>query len=87
MLMMRLSDLPRQCTSEPALHPWAAAYTSESCPMIGGRLDHYRSSLPPAGHELGAASFLADVGHEVPTALVASLVTGTPSARPPRRSG
>jgi hypothetical protein len=45
-LMMRLSDLPRQCTSEPALHPWCAAYTSESCPMIGGRLDHYRSSIP-----------------------------------------
>jgi hypothetical protein len=45
-LMMRLSDIPRQCTSEPALHPWCAAYTSESCPMIGGRLDHYRSSLP-----------------------------------------
>jgi hypothetical protein len=45
-LMMRLSDLPRQCTSEPALHPWCAAYTSESCPMIAGRLDHYRSSLP-----------------------------------------
>ncbi|GLZ30849.1 hypothetical protein Lesp02_30380 [Lentzea sp. NBRC 105346] len=46
LLMMRLSDLPRQCTSEPALHPWCAAYTSESCPMIGGQLDHYRSSLP-----------------------------------------
>jgi hypothetical protein len=26
---------------------------------------------------IGAASFLADVGHEVPTALMASLVTGT----------
>ena len=45
-LMMRLSDLPRQCTSEPALHPWCAAYTSKACPMIAGRLDHYRSSLP-----------------------------------------
>ncbi|MGW4587780.1 hypothetical protein ACWEKJ_10670 [Amycolatopsis thermoflava] len=45
-LMMRLSDLPRQCTSEPALHRWCAAYTSEPCPVIGGRLEHYRSSLP-----------------------------------------
>lgn len=45
-LMMRLSDLPRQCTSEPALHPWCAVYTSKSCPMIAGRLDHYRSSQP-----------------------------------------
>lgn len=45
-LMMRLSDLPRQCTSEPALHPWCASYTTESCPMIAGRMDHYRSSAP-----------------------------------------
>jgi hypothetical protein len=45
-LMMRLSDLSRQCTGEPALDPWCSWYTSESCPMIGGRLDHYRSSLP-----------------------------------------
>lgn len=45
-LMMRLSDLSRQCTSEPALHPSCAAYTRKSCPMTGGGLDHYRSSLP-----------------------------------------
>ncbi|UJW28841.1 hypothetical protein L3Q67_26640 [Saccharothrix sp. AJ9571] len=45
-LMMRLSDLSRHCTNEPALHPWCTAYTVQSCPMVGGRLDHYRSSLP-----------------------------------------
>ncbi|ALG06339.1 hypothetical protein AOZ06_04840 [Kibdelosporangium phytohabitans] len=66
MLLMRLSDLPRQCTSEPALHPWCAAYTSDSCPMIGGRLDHYRSfpprldtnmlSAPDAAARQGAAA-------------------------------
>jgi hypothetical protein len=40
---------------------------------------------------IGTASFLADVGHEVPTALMASLVTGTLGARadrgPLRRTG
>src|SRR4051812_154693 len=45
-LVMRLSDLSRQCTNEPALHPWCAVSTSKSCPMVGGRLGHYRSSLP-----------------------------------------
>ena len=45
-LMMRLSDLSRQCTNEPALHPWCAVYTGKSCPMVGGRLDRYRSSQP-----------------------------------------
>jgi hypothetical protein len=45
-LMMRLSDLPRRCTNEPALHPQCAAYTIAACPMVGGRLDHYRSSPP-----------------------------------------
>ncbi len=43
-LLMRLSDLPRQCTAEPALHPACAAYTIRACPMVGGRLDHYRST-------------------------------------------
>jgi hypothetical protein len=45
-LMMRLTDLPRRCTNEPALDPWCTAYTVVSCPMIGGRLDHYRSNRP-----------------------------------------
>jgi hypothetical protein len=45
-LMMRLSDLPRQRTNEPALHPWCAAYTRTACPMIAGRQSHYRKSPP-----------------------------------------
>ncbi|GLZ28101.1 hypothetical protein Lesp02_02910 [Lentzea sp. NBRC 105346] len=43
-LLMRLSDLPRQCTNEPALHPQCAAYTAAACPMVSGKLDHYRST-------------------------------------------
>ncbi len=43
-LLMRLSDLPRQCTAEPALHPTCTAYTIAACPMVGGRLDHYRTT-------------------------------------------
>lgn len=44
-LLMRLSDLPLRATAEPALHPHCAAYTSRACPMIAGRLDHYRRTL------------------------------------------
>lgn len=55
-LLMRLSDLPRQSTAEPALHPTCTAYTIAAYPMVGGRLDHYRTTpqvldstmIPPA---------------------------------------
>lgn len=43
-LLMRLSDLPAQGTVEPALHPQCAAYTIEACPMVAGRLSHYRAT-------------------------------------------
>jgi hypothetical protein len=33
-LLMRLSDLPHQRTSEPALDPVCAAYTQTACPMV-----------------------------------------------------
>lgn len=46
-LLMRLSDLPRQRTSEPALHPVCAHYTETACPMVAGRMSHYRSSPIP----------------------------------------
>jgi hypothetical protein len=45
-LLMRLSDLPRQATSEPALDPVCAAYSATACPMIAGRMSHYRSTPP-----------------------------------------
>jgi hypothetical protein len=50
-LLMRLSDLPRQATTEPALDHVCAHYTTNACPMVNGRLATYRSSpvhLDPA---------------------------------------
>lgn len=51
-LLMRLSDLPRQRTSEPALDPVCAAYTAAACPMVAGRMRRYRSTPPSLGHGL-----------------------------------
>jgi hypothetical protein len=48
-LLIRLSDLPRKATSEPGLDPVCAAYSAAACPMIAGRMSHYRSS-PPTMH-------------------------------------
>jgi hypothetical protein len=58
-LLMRLADLPRQCTSEPALHPVCAAYTVAACPMVAGRISHYRSNPM----RLGAGMAPADDEH------------------------
>lgn len=46
-LLLRASDLPRQCTSEPALHPQCAAYTALACPMVNGALVTYRTTPVP----------------------------------------
>jgi hypothetical protein len=43
-LLMRLRDLPRQCTSEPGLHSVCSAYTPAACPMISGQRSHYRTT-------------------------------------------
>jgi len=43
-LLLRLVDLPRQRTSEPGLHPVCAAYTQAACPMVAGRMSHYRAT-------------------------------------------
>lgn len=45
-LLLRSSDLPRRCTPEPTLHPVCAQYTVDACPMVAGRLTHYRSRPP-----------------------------------------
>lgn len=45
-LFLRLSDLPRRTTVEPALDPVCAHYTTRACPMINGRLATYRTSTP-----------------------------------------
>lgn len=42
-LLIRESDLPRSASTEPALHPLCAAYTTTACPMVTGRLSHYRT--------------------------------------------
>jgi hypothetical protein len=49
-LLMRQRDLPRRCTSEPALDPVCAHYTINACPMVAGRLSHYRSSAVRLDH-------------------------------------
>lgn len=52
--LVRDVDLERGMTSEPGLHPVCAWYSARACPMVAGRMDHYRASarnLPglPAG--------------------------------------
>lgn len=44
--LLRLSDFRHQATTEPALHPVCAAYTTRACPMLAGRLSHHRTSPP-----------------------------------------
>jgi hypothetical protein len=53
-LLMRLDDLPRKRTSEPALDPVCAAYTAAACPMIAGQMRRYRSTPPALGHGVTA---------------------------------
>ncbi len=55
-LLMRLSDLPHRRTSEPALDPVCAAYTHAACPMVAGRLTHYRTTPLRPGPRMQAAS-------------------------------
>jgi hypothetical protein len=52
--LVRDVDLERGMTAEPGLHPACAWYSARACPMVAGRMDHYRASarnLPgvPAG--------------------------------------
>lgn len=54
-LLMRLSDLPHRSTSEPALDPVCAAYTQAACPMLAGRLTHYRSTPMRLGPRMAPA--------------------------------
>ncbi|KXK59542.1 hypothetical protein AWW66_23665 [Micromonospora rosaria] len=46
-LAMRDSDLRLLISCEPAMHPVCAAYSATGCPMLAGRMSHYRTS-PPA---------------------------------------
>lgn len=49
------SALPSMHAGEPPLHPECSAYSSRACPMVAGRMRHYRTSLSrvygPAGKQ------------------------------------
>jgi hypothetical protein len=47
-LFARESDLPLECTGEPAVCPPCAAYSGRACPMLSGRRSHYRAGQHPA---------------------------------------
>jgi hypothetical protein len=54
-LLLRLSDLPRHRTPEPALDPVCAAYTAAACPMVAGRMARHRSTPITLGHGVSSA--------------------------------
>jgi hypothetical protein len=61
-LLVRESDLARFASTEPGLHPHCAAYTTLACPMVAGRLSHYRTSA----HKIDeAAVHGADIDHRL----------------------
>jgi hypothetical protein len=45
--LMRFLDLIRGRSAEPGLCPPCASYTMAACPMVGGRMAHYRQSVSP----------------------------------------
>jgi hypothetical protein len=49
------SALPSMHAGEPPMHPECAAYSARACPMVNGRMRHYRTSLSrvygPAGKQ------------------------------------
>jgi hypothetical protein len=45
--LARPRDLARQLVAEPPLHPVCARYTTQACPAVGGRMQHYRSTPRP----------------------------------------
>lgn len=50
-LFARPADLLLSCTSEPAVCPPCAAYSTRVCPMLSGRMPHYRAQ--PRAAEAG----------------------------------
>ena len=54
---MRDSDLRVFISHEPGMHPVCAAYSATGCPMLAGRMSHYRTT-PLAAHlaDLGVSS-------------------------------
>jgi hypothetical protein len=44
--LMRPGDLARACSVEPGMCPPCAAYAQRACPMVAGKMDAYRTSVP-----------------------------------------
>src|SRR5437773_2000102 len=66
-LLMRAQDLPRRCTAEPGCDPTCCAYVQAACPMVAGRMSHYRSSPPRLGPDMvPAAATAARLGKPAP---------------------
>ena len=85
-LLMRLSDLPQQRTSEPALDPVCAAYTQAACPMVAGRLSHYRSTPMRLGPGMApGADQAARLGAPAEPWFAVWLHRLPPGSRPPKR--
>lgn len=63
------SALPSMHAGEPPLHPECAAYSARACPMVAGRMRHYRTSLSrvygPAGKQCNIPG--CDCGGWVPS--------------------
>ncbi len=51
-LLMRWQDLPHRCTAEPGCDPQCCAYVQAACPMVAGRMSHYRSTPPRLGPDM-----------------------------------
>lgn len=43
-LLVRQSDIQHRYSVEPAMHPECAAYSAQACPMVAGRMRHYRAT-------------------------------------------
>jgi hypothetical protein len=46
---MRIGDIRRLISPEPGMHPECAAYSATACPMLAGRMTHYRAAPTTAG--------------------------------------
>lgn len=68
-LLVRAGDIEHGYTAEPAMHPECARYSALACPMVAGRMTHYRSSPHPgtACPDPGCRCGLVTAGPDQPT--------------------
>ncbi|MER7270958.1 hypothetical protein ABT344_21975 [Micromonospora carbonacea] len=57
---VRDSDLRLLVSPEPGMHPVCAAYSASGCPMLAGRMSHYRTTPLAAQLTEAGASFHGD---------------------------